>query len=82
MQRKQSNVTNRSYSTDTIAVVNIGSAPFGARYANWVPIVAPQHGTGNARSVSYGTQGPCFQCGKLGHFRKQCPLLLNSTAKQ
>ena len=23
--------------------------------------------------------GPCFQCGKIGHFRRSCPLLVTKT---
>ena len=25
--------------------------------------------------------GPCFQCGKMGHFRRACPLLAQNTSK-
>ena len=45
------------------------------------PQAWPQPATGrNAYSTAAPQSlGPCFLCGKLGHFRKSCPLLQNSS---
>jgi len=32
-----------------------------------------------AAPASGSSLGPCFQCGKLGHFRRACPLLQSAT---
>ena len=39
-----------------------------------VPYSAGQSSQTN-KSFQLSTAGPCFQCGKIGHFRRACPLL-------
>ena len=42
------------------------------------PQAWPQPATGR-NAYSTASLGPCFLCGKLGHFRKSCPLSQNSS---
>ena len=55
-----------------------------ASFASGVPILVPQFlGQGASRppNTALGTSqlGPCFLCGKTGHYKKACPLLQSAT---
>jgi len=67
-------VIQKAFPAATGAHVAPASAPYGAQYVS----VLSQPVVGVSRSASLGQPlGPCFECGKLGHFRK-CPLLQSS----
>ena len=55
-----------------------GTVPAGypmATYSKWPGVV------GSASAVGPPLQGPCFNCGKVGHVKKFCPLLQSQAGR-